>query len=43
MKQLAQRWFLLLLIATGAITQERTIKSIDVAKESYKDPPVISN
>ncbi|MBB6239677.1 hypothetical protein HDC90_004335 [Pedobacter sp. AK013] len=42
MKQLAQSLFSLLLIATGAIAQERTIKSTDVAREGYKDPPVTS-
>ncbi|MGN7987415.1 hypothetical protein ACTJKC_08745 [Pedobacter sp. 22226] len=42
MKQLAQSLFSLLFIATGAIAQERTIKSADVAREGYKDPPEIS-
>jgi hypothetical protein len=40
MKQLAQSLFSLLFIATGAITQERTIKSTDVARRGYKDPPI---
>ncbi|WP_426326811.1 hypothetical protein [Pedobacter sp. R-06] len=40
MKQLAQSLFSLLFIAPGAIKQERTIKSTDVARRGYKDPPV---
>ncbi|NII84295.1 hypothetical protein [Pedobacter sp. SG918] len=42
MKQLTQDLFSLLFIATGAIAKKRTIKSTDVVRKDYKDPPVIS-
>jgi len=39
MKELDQSLFSLLFIAPGAILQERTIKSTEVAREGFRDPP----
>ncbi|WP_162799831.1 hypothetical protein [Pedobacter jeongneungensis] len=39
MKQLTQSLFSLMFIATEARAQERTIRSTEVVKEGYKDPP----